>query len=138
MVNERVLKPMRAKPPVGSALVFYNYGRPTDGKVQCDHRSEHRSVPVRSGTKAVLQRWYGFADQGTHQALARRAWDRHGPSSLRDPALRLPFQPVVKCNRLPDAAVSCRSYNRPGHLVYLEESRSAYRWCDTKRCAANG
>ena len=119
------LGPLRLKPPVGSAVVFYNYGRPADGLTTCDPRSEHRSVPVRRGSKAVLQRWYGYSDQGMHhRAASRQTTNRFGSRALRHPSLRLPFQPVVKCDQLPDAAVSCRLYNEPGGIVFVEEARS--------------
>jgi hypothetical protein len=86
----------------------------------------------------VLQRWYGFADRGVHQAASRQSTSRVGPRALRNRALRLPFQPVVKCDRLPDAALSCRAYNEPGQFVFLEEGRSTYRWRDGRRWETRG
>ena len=105
----------------------------------CDPARSQRSVPVTRGGKAVLQRWYGFSDRGLHLAASRQTTNRVGPRALRDRTLRLPFQPVVKCDRLPDAALSCRAYNEPGQFVFLEKGRSAYRWCDGgRRCDGRG
>lgn len=96
---------LEVKPPVGSALVFYSYGRDGWGDQRCNPTTRHRSNPVRRGRKVVLQRWYSFAEQ---PFLAARPMPNGGP---RDG--RRPFQPTVSCDYVEGVSVnvSCRWYN---------------------------
>ena len=63
---------LKLKPPVGSALLFYNYG-PGWGGEQCNRDTLHRSNPVTRGTKVVLQRWY------VHAALLHKSKQPSSP-----------------------------------------------------------
>ena len=94
---------LKLKPPVGSAILMYNFGPSWSGR-QCDLNALHRSNPVTRGTKVVLQRWHSYAEQ---PFLAGR------PITHQAHHERLPFQSVVSCDFVPgaDTNVSCRWYN---------------------------
>ena len=104
---------IKVKPPVGSALIFYSYGKSFGGRT-CSPSSEHRAIPPLGGTKHVLQRWYSYR---ADQFLSFRRW-RDAATADR----RAPWQPVVGCDRLPHVEkgapdVSCRWYNTPDELI---------------------
>ena len=93
-----------SKPPVGSALLWYNFG-PGWGGRRCEYKTLHRSNPVTRGIKVVLQRWHTYAEQ---PFLAAR------PMMMpEDRAGRLPFQAMVSCDFVRNELVnvSCRRYN---------------------------
>ena len=103
---------LKLRPPIGSALLFYNYGPGWHGE-RCHLDALHRSNPVTSGTKIVLQRWHSYLEQ---PFLAARPMPAVGASMKR-----LPFQPVISCDYVmnPTTNVSCRWYN---HDEVLEDS----------------
>ncbi|KAL1527648.1 hypothetical protein AB1Y20_009034 [Prymnesium parvum] len=91
---------LKLKPPIGSALVFYNY---KEGS--CSPDTIHRSNPILRGHKEVLQRWYAYPEQ---PFLAARPISRHPKDGL------LPFQPTIVCDWTASlwTNVSCRWYNQ--------------------------
>ena len=97
---------LRVKPPVGSALVFYNFG-PGWGGRQCHGETVHRSNTVTRGNKMVLQRWYAYPEQPFLSARPIR------PAVASGMQRRRPFQPVVSCDYTHSITqnVSCRWYN---------------------------
>ena len=106
--------PLKAKPPVGSALLFYSHG-PSFGGRRCSARAEHRANPVRRGVKHVLQKWYAYRDDPFFNL---RPWRNPGEERLR-----APWQPVVQCDHLdqatpPEPDVSCRWYNQPDQYIF--------------------
>ena len=103
---------IKVKPPIGSALLFYNY---VGGG--CSSVSSHRSNAVRRGTKEVLQRWYAYPEQ---PFLAERPYREPGDGLA-------PFQPLVICDWTQSAwtNVSCRWYNSASAIApeVLQASR---------------
>ena len=96
--TEFVALGFNVKPPVGSALLFYNYAG-----TRCNAATSHRSNAVRRGTKEVLQRWYAYPEQ---PFLAERPYREQGDGLL-------PYQPMIVCDWTQSAwtNVSCRWYN---------------------------
>jgi hypothetical protein len=90
---------LKIKPPVGTALLFYNYA----GGRCATAATTHRSNVVLRGTKEVLQRWYSAPEQ---PFLAARPFRFAGDRML-------PFQPLVVCDWTQSkfTNVSCRWYN---------------------------
>ena len=110
-----------AKPPIGSAVVFYSYGPGWQGR-RCHRDTMHRSNPVRRGTKVVLQRWYSYLEHPFLGARAMPDLSVHGPSTQR-----LPFQAMVSCDYVDGAEVnvSCRWYNSDAcGMGYCPEAQS--------------
>ena len=96
-----------SRPPVGSALVFYNYGPGDHKTAQCNRAMLHRSEPSSGTPRIVLQRWYAYAEQ---PILAART-----PRPV-DVATTEAFRPVISCDYVGVSAedlrnVSCRWYN---------------------------
>jgi hypothetical protein len=75
------------------------------GGDRCHGESLHRSNPVTSGTKVVLQRWHSSVEQPSSAA-------RHLPRMPRGG--RLPFQPIVSCDWVDGVQtnVSCHGSHR--------------------------
>lgn len=92
---------LKVKPPVGSALLFYNFGPGWGGRA-CSAEAAHRSNRVTRGSKVVLQRWHSYQEQ---PFLAGRP--------ILSQLGRRPFQPVVSCDYVSGLRtnVSCRWYN---------------------------
>ena len=91
------------RPPIGSALLFYNY----EG-ARCNRLAEHRANMVTRGEKLVLQRWYAYPEQPFLAAQhVREAGDG-----------MLPYQPMIVCDWTQShwTNVSCRWYNSPKAL----------------------
>lgn len=101
--------------PVGGALLFYSYG-PGWGGTRCAADALHRSNAVTRGTKAVLQRWYAYAEQ---PFLGARAVPGNEPDAAAADDATLPFQPVITCDYVSSehTNVSCRWYNSDASVM---------------------
>ena len=107
--------------PAGGGLLFYSFG-PGWGGTRCALDSLHRSNTVTRGTKAVLQRWYTYAEQ---PFLASRALRDTANDEGGEPAdAWLPFQPVIACDWVQSEKknVSCRWYNSDASVMGSNES----------------